>query len=262
MVTLTLNLMSQLLAVVIVSGILFSINARLALIALAIAPFIVAAALSFRYVARITTQQARRVLAEVNAKVQETITGISVAKSFRQEGTIYREFSDVNTRSYDLNLRQGMVFSAIFPILGTIAGIGSAVVVYAGGVNVVRGAVTPGEWFLFVESVALFWFPLTSIASFWSQFQLGLSASERVFALIDAEARVKQVDQRPVTQLSGRIEFQQLDLRYTDQEQVPEEFDLTIHAAETLALVGHTGAGRSSLGKLIARYYEYQGASC
>ena len=152
MVTLTLNLMSQLLLLVIVSGILFSINARLALIALAIAPFIVAAALSFRYVARITTQQARRVLAEVNAKVQETITGISVAKSFRQEGTIYREFSDVNTRSYDLNLRQGMVFSAIFPILGTIAGIGSAVVVYAGGVNVVRGAVTPGEWFLFVES--------------------------------------------------------------------------------------------------------------
>ena len=83
MVTLTLNLMSQLLLLVIVSGILFSINARLALIALAIAPFIVAAALSFRYVARITTQQARRVLAEVNAKVQETITGISVAKSFR-----------------------------------------------------------------------------------------------------------------------------------------------------------------------------------
>ena len=80
-----------------------------------------------------------------------------------------------------------------------------------------------------------------------------------MFALIDAEARVKRVDQRPVTQLSGRIEFQQLDFRYTDQEQVLEDFDLTIHAAETLALVGHTGAGRSSLGKLIARYYEYQG---
>ncbi len=80
-----------------------------------------------------------------------------------------------------------------------------------------------------------------------------------MFALIDAEARVKQVDQRPVTQLSGRIEFQQLDFRYTDQEQVLEDFDLTIHTAETLALVGHTGAGRSSLGKLIARYYEYQG---
>ena len=120
-VTLTLNLMSQMLLVVVVAGILFSINARLALIALAITPFIVAAALAFRHIARRTSQQARRVLAEVNSKVQESVAGISVAKTFRQEHTIFGEFREVNTRSYDLNLRQGLVFSSIFPILGAIA---------------------------------------------------------------------------------------------------------------------------------------------
>ncbi len=257
-VTLSLNLMSQLLQVAIIVGILFFINVRLALIAVTIAPFIIAAALSFRYIARVTTRQARRVLAQVNSNVQESITGISVAKTFRQEGAIFAEFQDVNNQSYKLNLRQGLVFSAIFPVLGTIAGVGTALIVYFGGSSVISGQVTPGEWFLFVEAINLFWFPLTSIASFWSQFQLGLSASERVFALIDAEARVEQFDNKKVTNMAGRIEFQNMNFRYTEQEQVLLDFKLTIAARETIALVGHTGAGKSSLGKLVARFYEFQ----
>jgi ABC-type multidrug transport system fused ATPase/permease subunit len=258
-VTLTLNLMSQVLQVAIIVAVLFYINAQLALIAMTIAPFIVATALAFRHIARHTTQQARRVLADVNANVQETVTGISVAKAFRQEQAIYDQFLTVNARSYLLNLRQGLVFSSIFPILGTVAGVGTALVVYYGGSSVMAGVATPGQWFLFVEAVALFWFPLTSISSFWSQFQLGLSASERVFALIDAEPRVRQREERPAGRLRGRIEFRRLDFRYTEQEQVLRGFDLVIEAGETVALVGHTGAGKSSLGKLIARFYEFQG---
>ena len=258
-VTLTLNLISQLLLVLIVAIILFTINFRLALLALAITPLIVAAALAFRHIARHTSQQARRVLAEVNTKVQESVAGISVAKTFRQENTIFEEFREVNKRSYDLNLRQGLVFSSIFPILGAIAGVGGAVVIYAGGLNVSTGSVSPGEWFLFVESINLFWFPLTSIASFWSQFQLGLSASERVFALIDAEPLVSQTDNRRLDHVAGHIKFEDVVFRYNEQEQVFDGFDLTIDENETLALVGHTGAGKSSIGKLIARYYEFQG---
>ncbi|HSL94625.1 MAG TPA: ABC transporter ATP-binding protein, partial [Thermoleophilia bacterium] len=158
-----------------------------------------------------------------------------------------------------LNLRQGLVFSSIFPVLGTVAGIGTAAVVYFGGSSVLAGIATPGQWFLFVEAVALFWFPLTSISSFWSQFQLGLSASERVFALIDAEPRVRQRASEPAGRLRGEIEFRRVDFRYTEQETVLRGFSLTIAAGETVALVGHTGAGKSSLGKLIARFYEFQG---
>ena len=260
-VTLTLNLMSQVLQVVILVGVLFVINPRLALIALAIAPFIIAAALAFRRYARHVTRQARRVLANVNATVQESITGISVAKAFRQEGSIYAEFQDVNQRSYQLNLLQGLVFSAIFPVLGTIAGVGTVLVVYYGGTSVLAGNLTPGQWFLFIEAVAMFWSPLTSIASFWSQFQLGLSASERVFALIDAEPRVTQHDQQRPERVEGRITFDSIDFRYNEQEQVLRGFDLVIEAGETVALVGHTGAGKSTLGKLVARSYEFQGGT-
>jgi ATP-binding cassette, subfamily B, bacterial len=258
-VTLTLNLMSQVLIVLIVVGLLVFINLRLALITLVIAPVVVLVALAFRRIARYTTTQARRVLAEVNSNVQESITGIGVAKNFRQEQRIYDEFKPVNSQAYRLSLRQGLTFSSIFPILGTIAGIGTAMVVYYGGVSVIAGRVSPGNLYLFIESINLFWFPLISIASFWSQFQLGLAASERVFALIDADPRVVQLDNQIALRLQGRIEFRNLDFRYTTNEKVLKDFSLTIQAGETLALVGHTGAGKSSLGKLVARFYEFQG---
>jgi len=258
-VTLTLDLMSQVLIVIIVVGLLVFINLKLALITLIIAPVVVVTALAFRRIARHTTTQARRVLAEVNANVQESITGIGVAKNFRQEQRIYGEFRNVNAQTYRLSLRQGLTFSSIFPILGTIAGIGTALVVYFGGMSTIAGVVTAGGFYLFVQSISLFWNPLISIASFWSQFQLGLAASERVFALIDAEPRVTQVDNQPAPDLRGQIEFRNLDFRYTSHEAVLENFNLTIQAGETLALVGHTGAGKSSLGKLVARFYEFQG---
>lgn len=257
-VTLTLNLMSQIGIIAIVTGILLFINVRLALIALAIAPVVVLIALSFRRIARFTTQQARRVLAQVNANVQESITGIAIAKNFRQEQTVYADFMDVNAQSYRLNLRQGFVFSSIFPILGIVEGLGTVLIVFFGGRFVIDQLVSPGDWYLFVRSISLFWFPLASIASFWSQFQLGMSASERVFALIDAEPRVVQKESLPVPFLRGKIEMIDLNFRYTEQEQVLRNFDLQIEAGETVALVGHTGAGKSSLGKLVARFYEFQ----
>jgi ABC-type multidrug transport system fused ATPase/permease subunit len=122
-----------------------------------------------------------------------------------------------------------------------------------------QGDLTPGDWYLFIQGIALFWFPLTSIASFWSQFQLGLAAGERVFGLIDADPKVVQTDSVKLSKVRGEVRFEHMDFRYNENEPVLEDFSLTIHAGETLALVGHTGAGKSSIGKLIARFYEFQG---
>ncbi len=258
-VTLTLNLLSQLLLFFLIAGVLFYINARLALLALTITPAIVAIALGFRWIARRTTRRSQRSLARVNASVQEAISGITVAKNFRQEQNMYDAFKKVNEQSYHVNVRSGFVYSGVFPLLFLVANVGTTIVVYFGGLNVLNGTLSAGEWFLFVQSIGILWFPLTSIASFWSQFQLGLSASERVFALIDAEPRVQQIDRQPVPRLSGHIEFKDLFFQYTEQQTVLAGFNLEIKAGETVALVGHTGAGKSSLGKLVARFYEFQG---
>jgi ABC-type multidrug transport system fused ATPase/permease subunit len=258
-VTLCMNLISQLLVVVLVVGVLFWIDVRLALVTVAIGPLVIAAALGFRRVARRSVQQSQRINASVNANIQEAVSGIGVAKAFRQELAVYEDFRGLNRQSYRINLRAGFVFSGIFPLLGTITGIGTAVLIYVGGVNVLDGHISAGDWFLFMQSILVFWFPLTSIAAFWSQFQLGLAAGERIFALIDAPPRVVQTDSRPVPRLRGAIEFRDVDFRYTDQEAVLEDFSLSIPAGQTVALVGHTGAGKSTLGKLVARFYEFQG---
>ena len=258
-VTLTLDLLSQILLVLLLGGVLLAINAELALLTLLIGPPIIGIAIAFRILARKMSQRSQRALARVNAAIQESITGMMVAKGFRQEGSMYGEFRQVNDQRYRVNFREGLVYNNIFPVFVTITGLGTAIVVYFGGLRDLDHSISAGVWALFVQSIGVFWIPLISIASFWSQFQLGLSASERVFALIDAEPRVKQTDALPVERIAGRIEFRDLDFHYTEQEQVLRGFNLTIAAGETVALVGHTGAGKSTLGKLVARFYEFQG---
>jgi ABC-type multidrug transport system fused ATPase/permease subunit len=257
-VTLSMNLVSQLLLVLIVTAALFTRDVRLTLYAVTIAPVIVVMALGFRRLARKWTQLAQRAVSNVNNTVQEVMSGISVAKSFRQEETIYHEFREINQQSYRVTLRQGWVFSSIFPLLFLVAGLGTTLLVYAGGHAVIDGDVSAGDWLLFLNSIMLFWFPLTSIASFWSQFQQGLSAAERVFALVDATPRVVQRGAHDPGPLKGRIEFEDVDFAYVDGQPVLKDFTLTIPAGQMVALVGHTGAGKSTLGKLITRFYEFQ----
>src|SRR6266516_3112388 len=254
-VTLTLNLLSQILLFFLIAGVLFVRNWHLALLA----PAIILVALGFRRLARSSTQRSQRSLARVNANVQEVVSGITVAKNFRQEQNMYDEFKKVNEQSYQVNLRSGYLYNGVFPVLIALANIGTTIVVYFGGQNVFNHSISAGDWFLFLQSIGLLWLPLTSIASFWSQFQLGLAASERVFALLDAEPRVRQTDKQPVTQLAGKIEFRDVYCSYDDRQTVLAGFNFTIQASETVALVGHTGAGKSSLGKLVARFYEFQG---
>ncbi len=255
--TLCLDLMSQVLLIGCILALLFSRNIMLALCTLAIAPVIVAVALSFRHLARDTITRAQRSRALVTSMVQETMAGIAVAKNFRQEGTIYNEFQPLNRQNCQVTLRAGIVFSSIFPLLFLIVGLATVLLVHIGGRAVLSGELSAGAWYLFLQAIALFWFPLTSIASFWSQFQRGLAAAERLFALMDAPPRVIQRAAQTPGRLRGAIEFQEVRFGYSEERPIFDHFSLTIAAGETVAVVGHTGAGKSSLARLIARAYEF-----
>ena len=257
-VVLVTDLISQVLLVLLLLPILFGIEWRLTLALLAMSPIVYFVATGFRNVARRVTRQGSRAMAEVNTSIQEAVTGIQIAKNFRQELAIYESFRKVNRLSYTINLRRGIVLATIFPMLNGLAGVGTAILVYWGGLAAGARSISPGAWFLFVTSVDRFWFPMTNIAAFWSQFQAGLSAAERIFALIDAEPVVQQLDSRPAPGLRGDIRFDRVSFRYSKQETVLEDFSLHIAAGENVALVGHTGAGKSSIAKLIARFYEFQ----
>jgi len=257
-VPLVTDFLGNVLQVVFLVGYMAMVSWQLTLMVLAFVPIVLAAMLSLRRLARRVTRQGFRVMAEVNAAIQEAVTGISVAKNYRQERAIYDEFAEINNKSYRVNLRRGYTLALSFPLLDALSGIGTASIVYFGGLFTATEVITVGSWYLFVSGINRFWFPILSLAAFWNQLQGGLSAAERVFALIDAEAQVVQVDDQPVGRLRGEIEFIGVDFRYTEQEQVLKGFDLHIRPGESIALVGHTGAGKSSLANLIARFYEYQ----
>ncbi|MCP4422847.1 MAG: ABC transporter ATP-binding protein [Chloroflexi bacterium] len=265
-VDLSLNLLSQVLLVLILTGWLFSINVWLTLILIGMTPLAVAIALSFRTIARRVTQNARRVTAKINAQIQESVSGIIVAKGFRQEAAIYATFQANNKQGYSVGVRRGLVLISIFPIMVIASGLGTAIILYSGGLATLPesflggvSGLSSGDWYLYMQAVGFYWFPMTSIASFWSQFQDGLSASERVFALIDLEPKVKQSAAQLLDDaLRGEIRFENVQFSYTDKETVLPAFSLTIAPGETVALVGHTGAGKSSIAKLINRFYEFQ----
>lgn len=256
-VTLVTDLISQVLLVAILVVWLFTINVWLTLLLIGITPIAAGIALSFRRIARRVTQQSRRVTATINAQIQESISGIVVAKSFRQERAIYTTFAENNRRSYRIGLKRDITMNSIFPVMGMASGLGTALVLYASGLAT-RTGISPGNWYLFMQAVGFFWWPIINIASFWSQFQDGLSAAERVFALIDAEPKVVQTAAEPVETVNGHIEFHNLRFSYTGDETVLPDFSLDIAPRETVALVGHTGAGKSSLARLVTRFYEFQ----
>jgi ATP-binding cassette subfamily B protein len=238
--------------------VLFRINILLTSLLIVMLPVVFLIAVSFRRLARSVTRRGFRAMANVNAAIKEAVTGIAVAKNFRQESTIYEEFDAVNQQSYRINVRRGFVLATIFPTLDALAGIATALLVYRGGLSVGAGEITFGTWYLFISSLNRFWFPMLNLSAFWTQIQNGLSAAERVFALIDAESSVHQVDCQSVPPLRGRIEFQDCCFHYRSGEVVLENFNLQVDPGESLALVGHTGAGKSTIARLIARFYEFQ----
>ncbi|MEV1245292.1 ABC transporter ATP-binding protein [Nonomuraea sp. NPDC049750] len=257
--TLALNLLSQLLLVLLLGGAVFWIDVDLGLTILAALPILLAAALAFRRVARTAAAATRRVMARVNANVHETMMGISVAKSFGREQTVYRDFDAVNRLSYQVYVRQGLIYAVILPVLTLLAGLATAVVLYQGGRFAVLGGLSPGEWYFALQALGMLWQPVTQAAAFWSLFQQGLAAAERVFALIDSEHAVVQRGNEPVTGLTGEIEARGLRFGYGPGSTVFEDFEVRLAARETVAVVGHTGGGKSTLAKLIARAYEFQG---
>src|SRR3989454_8829353 len=165
-VTLALNLLSQILLFFLIAVVLLVISTPLALLAFSIMPFIILIAVGFRWIARRTTLRSQRSLARVNANVQEVISGITVAKNFRQEQNMYDEFKKVNEQSYHVNVRSGFVYNGVFPLLFLVANIGTTIVIYFGGLNVLDRSISAGEWVLFVRSIGILWVSLTSISSF------------------------------------------------------------------------------------------------
>ena len=258
MIRLTTDVLSSLLQSVVTAVILFRTEWRLALALMAFIPIVTLFVIGYRKIARKVTTRGMRAMANVNATIKETISGISVAKNFRQEEAIYQEFQESNKSSYKVNIQRGLALSIVFPIMRVISSLSIALMVYYGALNVTLGFLSAGAWYLVLLSTDRFLMPVLEITSYWTQVQTGMSAAERIFALIDSEHSVKQLDAFKLPNISGKIDFNHLGFHYQTGGKVLNDFNLHIKPGENIAIVGHTGSGKSSIARLVARFYEFQ----
>jgi len=258
-VGMSIEVISSVIVLVLLIIVMFTVNVVLTLVLLITLPLFFVAALSFRKFARKMTLLGQRALASVNAYTKESFSGIQIAKTFRREKKVYDDFLQVNNQSYKVNLKRAFLLNAIFPTLGLIQGFVTTLLILFGSNLVIEGIVGVGELVLFIQSIILLFFPLLVIATFWPMFQTGMAASERIFAIIDTLPLVVQTNNIKPSTLKGEIEFKNLTFQYDKSRLIFDNFSLKVNPGESIALVGHTGAGKSSIAKLIARFYEFQG---
>src|SRR3990172_4276163 len=185
LVVIITDVVAQMFQAVIIAVVLFRTEWRLALLLIGFLPIIFAIAAGFRAMARRVSKRGMKAMSDVNAAIKETISGISIAKNFRQEESIFKSFDESNQQSYHVNVQRGFVLSLVFPTLNALGGIFIAILIYVGGLSAAQGIVTVGAWYLFIMSLDQFFFPVLNLSAFWAQIQAGLSAAERAFALID-----------------------------------------------------------------------------
>lgn len=222
-----------------------------------IVPIVFAFTLSFRKVARRKSVYGQRSLAQVNAFVQESMAGIQIIKSFRQEESQFEKFQAINDQSFRVNMSRALYLSILFPSLDILIAVLYALLIFFGGNFITQGVLSGSDIYLFLQSSLILFAPLLQIAGFWPQFQEGLSAAERIFALQDSQSYIKQGNY-VLDSIKGKIAFENLGFEYVPEKPVFKDFNLEIQPGETVAIVGHTGAGKSSLTKILLRLYEFQ----
>lgn len=243
-------------------GILMLLNITLALITLIAVPFIFLFVLSLRKIARIISRAYRKAIGNVNAAMVESIEGIHVCKSYGQESTVSEQFNETNKDYFKRGFNITLVTHSWRPILETIASITLIMVLYFGGQLVFQGITRPGTIIMYILYLQRFFRPIMVLSTFFPQLSAGMAAYERILDIIDSEPRVKQnPDAIDVGELEGEIIFENVDFCYREGEWVFKGLNLKIKKGEKLAIVGHTGAGKTSIVSLLTRFYEFQGGS-
>ncbi len=254
--------MGNLLISVLTFLILFILNPILALITLTAIPVLFLLMFSLRKLARTVSREYRKSIADINSAMVESIEGIQVSKSYGQEFSVSERFFNTNLNYFKAAFRMTAVTHAWRSILDTITAIILVIIVYLGGQLISQGITSIGSIILYILYIQQFFGPIMVLATFYPELSTAMASFERILEIIDSEPKVKQNSVTEIaSDLVGEIKFENVDFYYNPGEYVFNNFNLNIKAGETLAVVGHTGAGKSSLVNLLARYYEFQGGT-
>lgn len=254
-----INLVADALSLIGIVLIMLSLNRRLALLTFTLIPFIFLLSRLFGRRARVAFRESRKKIATVTANLSESISGVRVTKSFGREKQNLEKFGQVNAENMRAQLAAVLVFAAFWPVLELIGAIGTMMVLWYGGLMVMRGEVgaTAGMLAAFLGYVERFFQPLRNTSRLYNTMQSAMASAERVFDILDTEPSVREApDARALPTVHGDVEFERVSFAYEPGQEIIHDLSFRVRAGETVAIVGPTGAGKSTLISLLARLYD------
>ena len=241
--------------------VLLSINLRLALVSFAVLPFVVYASIHFSVRARDAFRDLRIKIAQINTRLAETIEGIKVIQLFLHEKKNYHNFARLNHENYLAGMKQVRVFAVFMPVVELLGAIALAVIIYYGGGGVIAESISLGALVAFIAYMKMFFRPIRDIAEKYNIMQNAMASAERIFQILDNREGMPQPVIGPASRFSylekiHEIAFEDVSFGYVTDETVLKEISFKLVAGETVAVVGRTGSGKTTLINLIARFYD------
>ena len=250
-------IVSDLLTMVVATVVMFVFNWRLALITLAILPILIYATKIFQVAIKATFQEVRTQVANLNGFVQERVTGMKIVQLFNREKIEYQNFKEINNKHKTAYIKTIYYYSIFFPIAEIFSSIGIGLIVWFGGRQVVSGITeNVAEVIGFIMFAQMLFRPLRQIADKFNQLQMGIVAGERVFNVIDTQSSIDKNGTILAKKLQGNIKFDEVRFSYIKEEEVLKGISFNVEKGQTVAIVGATGAGKSTIISLINRFYE------
>src|SRR5437867_1386873 len=238
---------------------LLFLNFRLALVIFSVLPLLFLVTFMFKIKVRDSFRQVRTAIARINAFLQENITGTSVVQIFGQEKKQYDRFERINREHLDANLRSIFYYAIFYPLLELVGALAVALIVWYGGLKVIEGTLTLGALVAFVQYSDRFFRPISDLSEKYTILQSAMASSERIFKLLDTPPAIASP---PVLQAAevgeGGVEFRDVTFGYHSGDPVLHNISFTVRPGEKVALVGATGAGKSTIISLLSRFYDVQ----
>jgi ATP-binding cassette subfamily B protein len=239
--------------------VLFVLNYQLALAIFSVIPLLFLVSILFKIKVRDSYRRVRTAIARINAFLQENVTGTAVVQSFAQEKRQYRRFTEINREHLDANLQSIFYYALFYPLLELVGALAIALVVWYGGLKVFAGSLTLGALVAFIQYSDRFFRPISDLSEKYTILQSAMASSERIFKLLDATPSVVSPQRHKAASVEkGSIEFRNVTFSYNPGETVLHDVSFEVRPGEKVAVVGATGAGKSTIIALLSRFYDVQ----